>query len=39
LRVVPGEVVDRLERLTRALPERVVRKLHSGTIAALQKGA
>ena len=37
LRVVPTRVVDDLERLTTRLPEPVVRKLHSATVATLQK--
>jgi 2-polyprenyl-3-methyl-5-hydroxy-6-metoxy-1,4-benzoquinol methylase len=37
LRLIPKGVVDRLEHLTTRLPEGMVRKFHSGTIAALQK--
>jgi 2-polyprenyl-3-methyl-5-hydroxy-6-metoxy-1,4-benzoquinol methylase len=37
LRVLPEQLVDGFERLTTELPARVGRKLHTGTIAALQK--
>jgi 2-polyprenyl-6-hydroxyphenyl methylase/3-demethylubiquinone-9 3-methyltransferase len=37
LRLIPKAAVDRIESLTTQLPEGVVRKLHAGTVAALQK--
>ncbi len=37
LRLLPKATVDALERLTTQLPPSMGRKLHAGTIAALQK--
>jgi len=37
LRLIPEAAVDGLERLTTRLPDSAVRKLHAGTVAALQK--
>ncbi len=37
LRLIPKATVEGLEQLTTQLPAGVVRKLHAGTIAALQK--
>jgi len=37
LKVIPKSVVDAIERMTASLPARAVRKVHTGTVAALRK--